>query len=372
MGFLGKADRKWGFISAIARPEGLAVAVSRPTIRALRGFSEPVRYGHAVGRIRVVEAGLLSPHRLVRLLEADFEEALRILEEVDVGSYLAGAKTAAEVDAGLLRYLRDVYRYLGEILPRGSYLLEYFLCKYDFHNLKVLLKAEMGGGEKGLLPEVGKLDVDLLRKGIAQPSSLPSPYRELVEGVAGKTLSPEDLEALCDRYFLRHRLQLAKMEGNPLLIKFTTLSIDLANLKALVRAKFVDKEPSFLEGVLVEGGEIKPSELLRLYHEPWETMIKRLESMPYSRELLRLLEAYEDRRRLTDFDRRADDLLMELAARARRISVGVEPIFAYVRARENEVTVLRVLLMGKLHNLSPEEIEKVLRRLYTEELEGRL
>jgi V/A-type H+-transporting ATPase subunit C len=338
----------------------------------MRGFSEPLRYGHAVGRIRVVEAGLLSPHRLVRLMEADFEEALRILEEVDVGSYLAGARTAAEVDAGLLRYLKDVYRYLGEILPRGSYLLDYFLCKYDFHNLKVLLKAEMGGGEKGLLPGVGRIEVEVLRRGLAQPSLLPSPYRELVEEAAGKGFSPEDLEAICDRYFLQHRLQLARMEGNALLIKFSTLSIDLANLKALVRAKFVNKDPSFLQGVLVEGGEIKPAELLRLYPEPWETMVKRLESMPYSRELLRLLESYEDRKRLTDFDRRADDLLMELAARARRISVGVEPIFAYVRARENEVTVLRVLLMGKLHNLSPEEIEKVLRRLYTEELEGRL
>ncbi len=70
--------------------------------------------------------------------------------------------------------------------------------------------------------------------------------------------------------------------------------------------------------------------------------------------------------RLTDFDRKSDDQLMEMVRGMKRISVGVEPIFAYLRARENEALTVRMILIAKLHNIPPDAIEKTLRKLYIE------
>jgi V/A-type H+-transporting ATPase subunit C len=341
-------------------------AYHRPSLKVLKAYSEPVRYGYAVGRIKVLEMKLLSPHRLKRLVEADFDEALHILEEVEIGDYLVGARTAGEVDAGLTRYLKGVYDFLDEILPEGCCLVDYFLCRYDFHNLKVYLKAGMDGEEKGLLPGLGRIDVEVLKKGVEEPSLLPSPYRELVEGIAGAELTPQEMDTIIDGRYLAYRLLLARKEKNDFLKTYASMSMDFANLKTMIRGRSLGKSKGFMEKALVEGGEMKKGDLLGLYGEPPEQMMKKLGKTRYSRRLLGFLESADEVVRLTDFDRKADDYLMDLVRRARRISVGVEPIFGYIHARENEVTVIRILLMGKLHNLSPAAIERMLRKLYVE------
>lgn len=347
--------------------EGTHPDVPLSLAKNLKVFSEPIRYGFAVGRIRVLEMRLLSPNRLARLVEADFDEALNILDEVEIGDYLKGAKVAGEVDADLTRYLRDFYDFLRGILPQNSYLMDFFLCRYDFHNLKVLLKAgKFGIGEEGFLPGLGDIDEGDLRAGLGDPARLPSPYQELVLGVSAAELSPQELDTIVDSLFLAHRLKLAELENSVFVEEYVRASIDLANLKVIVRSRNLEKSGEFIEGALVSGGHIKKKLLVRMYAGTPEKMMMELEGNRHAAKLLPLVEGMDDVVRLTDFDRRADDYLMDIVKRARRISIGVEPIFAYVRARENEVTIIRILLMGKLHNLPPVQIEKMLRKLYIE------
>ena len=55
---------------------------------------------------------------------------------------------------------------------------------------------------------------------------------------------------------------------------------------------------------------------------------------------------------------------MDMVRGTKRVSIGAEPVFAYLRARENEVLTVRMILMGKLNNISPEVIEEHLRKPY--------
>ncbi len=338
----------------------------RPSLRSLKSYSEPVRYGYAVGRIKVLESKLLSHHRLNRLIEADYQEALHILDEVELGDYLKGARVAGEVDAGLIRYLKDVYSLLEEMLPADSCLVDFFLSRYDFHNLKVILKSRTDGKEEGLLPGLGRLEVDDLRKGVEQPQLLPPVYREALVELGESQLSPQAVDMVLDRHFLSYRLQLAEREKNSFIKQYAQSAIDFANLKTLVRGRKLGKGREFMELALVEGGKLKKEDLLELFEKPYDEMVRALGKARYPAALLSFMEGTDEIVRLTEFDRRADDYLMELTRRARRISVGVEPIFGYVRAREVEVTVVRIILMGKLHNLSPVDIEKMVRKLYVE------
>ncbi|MDI6873155.1 MAG: V-type ATPase subunit [Actinomycetota bacterium] len=320
-----------------------------------------------MGRVRAQEKKLLVSHHLGRLVEADFQEALHILEEVEMGDYLAGASTAREVDDGLINYLHDVYEFLREALPKDSVLFEFFHCRYDFHNLKVLLKARLGGtGEEALLPRLGRMDVEVLRRGVENPLELPSPYKEVVVEVMEREPSPQEAETIIDRHYLRYRLFLARREGSEFLVEFARTSIDFANLKALLRARRLGKDREAVQRSLVEGGFIPLPHLLDLYGDTDEVMMRKLEQTRYSSRLLELLGEEEEKPSLSDFDRRSDDYIMDMLRASRRISVGVEPVFAFVRARENEVTMVRMILMGKLHNLAPEAIERMLRKPYLE------
>ena len=336
-------------------------------LKRIKPFHDTLRYGHAVGRVRVMELQMLSSHRLERLVEADFEGALNILDEIAMGDYLAEAETVKDVDAGLVAFLRDVYASLDEALPPDSFLMDFFLCRYDFHNLKALLKAgEKGEEAKSLLEGLGQLDIEVLREGLNDIASLPSPYRETAEECMRGEVTPQEMDTIVDRHYLAYRLLLAGREGSPFVIDFARASIDLANLKLLLRGRNLGKEREFLEAGLVAGGFITTGGLLDLYGDPPEVMVKKLESNVYFSRLVEVLEDAGETFRLTDFDRKSDDYLMDLVKGTKRISLGPEPIFAYLRARENEALMVRMILIAKLHNIAPASIENMLRNVYVE------
>ncbi len=335
-------------------------------MRRIRPFHQVLKYGSAVGRVRALETRYIDSSRLERLIDADYATSLEILDEVAMGDYLKGAESPSEVDAGLARFLADFYRSLEEFLPSGSLLLDFFSCRYDFHNLKVLLREVLFGRDRsGLLHGLGRMGPDLLERGLEKPSALPSPYRETLEEALGKGLTPQEVDTVLDRHYLAWRLSLARREGSPFLVDFARASIDLANMKVMVRAKAMGKPQSFLETAMAEGGFIDTSRLLGLYGEAREAMIKDLENTAYYRGLLEMLEQ-EEITGLAEFDRRSDDHLMELVRGTKRVSVGVEPIFAFIHSRENEVTVVRTVLMAKLMGLPGEETERTLRKLFRE------
>lgn len=339
----------------------------RVDLKRIKPFHDNARYGHAVGRVRVLEMQALNTQRLERLVDADLEGALLILDEIGMGESLAGARSARDVDAGLVAILRGVYAFLAEALPAGSFLPPFFLCRYDFHNLKALLKAGLEGKEpEGLLEGLGMLDVEVLRRGIDNPAALPSPYKEAVEEAAEMPQTPQGLDILMDRHYLSHRLFLAGREGSPFMVDFARASIDLANLKLVLRGRFLGKEKDFLEGSLAAGGFIATAALTELFGDTPEGVARKLENSIYYSRLLDIAQEADEVEWLTDFDRRSDDHLMEMVRGTKRVSVGVEPVFAYVRSRENEVVAVRMILIAKLHNISPDVIDRMLRKLYIE------
>ncbi len=338
----------------------------RGSLYNLKVTREPARYGYAVGRIKVREMDLLNRQRLGRLIEADFEEALHILEEVDYGDYLKDVRVAADVEAGLERFLQDLYAFLAEITPAGSYICAFLLDRYDFHNLKVLLKERCcGEGKEGLLLDLGTLEptelAAALENALKLPVHLAAPALEVL---ALTEINSQWVDTIVDRHFFEHRLDLARQERSRFMEEFARTSLDLANIKVLLRARNLGKDAGFLDRALAGGGRLGKSWLVDLITQPAEEILHALGRSRYSAGLLQYLEVEEDRVRLTEYDKRADDLLMAELHRALHIAVGVEPILGYVQGRENDVAVLRIIIMGKLHNLSPEAIERHVRRLY--------
>ncbi len=335
--------------------------------RRIRSFSDVTRYGYAVGMIRVFETQMLTSQHVERLVEAEYEEALHILDETPIGDYLRGARLAGEVNEGLNAFLRDTYDRLAKALPHDSFIMEFFRCRFDFHNLKALLKAEKAEGEpEGLLEGLGTLDVDELRKGLEAPFILPWPYKETVEELAQGWKTPQELDTVVDRRYLEYRLFLAEREGSPFMVDFARASIDLANLKLLLRARILSKEKESVQAMLARGGFVDVVTLVDIYGDAPEAMARKLEGINYFARLMEMAGEEEELVRLTEFDRRSDDQLMEMVRGTKRISVGVEPVFAYIRARENETLLVRLILVAKLHNIPPAAIEKMLRKLYIE------
>ena len=55
---------------------------------------------------------------------------------------------------------------------------------------------------------------------------------------------------------------------------------------------------------------------------------------------------------------------MDMMREAKFIPFGVEPLLAYIYAKETEIKVVRIIMVGKLNNISGEVIRERLRDIY--------
>ena len=55
---------------------------------------------------------------------------------------------------------------------------------------------------------------------------------------------------------------------------------------------------------------------------------------------------------------------MTIMKEAKFIPFGGEPLLAYIYAKETEIKVVRIIMVGKLNNISPEVIRERLRDIY--------
>ena len=96
-------------------------------------------------RIRAMENKLLTRERMERMLEAHTDdEAVKVLSECGYGELTELTHTA--LDALLAQARAALYRELRSAVPDPG-LVEVFQMKYDYHNAKVLLKAQAVGAE---------------------------------------------------------------------------------------------------------------------------------------------------------------------------------------------------------------------------------
>lgn len=55
---------------------------------------------------------------------------------------------------------------------------------------------------------------------------------------------------------------------------------------------------------------------------------------------------------------------MNMMRDAKIIPFGVEPVIAYIYAKETEIKIIRIIMVGKLNNIAAEVIRERLRDIY--------
>ena len=70
------------------------------------------------------------------------------------------------------------------------------------------------------------------------------------------------------------------------------------------------------------------------------------------------------RESMTRFEKWCDDRLMELIRTQKYEAFSLGPLIAYILARQNEMSNVRVLLAGKRHHMDDRLIQERLRELY--------
>ena len=324
-----------------------------------KSVSEPIRYGYAVGRVRVLEGRMLSGGTYERLLDAPtFTEQKRVLSDSPYGRFLEDAETVEGIERGLDRALDELYGFLVTAnLPQP--VIRFFRVRYDYANLEARLKAELLAVPlDDMLVGLGTVPADVIRGPAAQ---LPAFLRSVYTTLSGddRSVTEEEITSAVDRALFEDLRASAGSSKSRFLTGLAALMVDLANIKALLRARSKSWRAPDARQLLLEGGTVPSVELMKVYPaavtEIAEALSKRgpLKGVP--------TERIAD---IGSYDVLADDLIVRYLKRARMVAAGPEPVIGYVMARQAEVMMLRTLLIGRLSGVSTEVLRRRLRERY--------
>ena len=314
-------------------------------------------------RVRAMENDLVTPERMEQLLAAHTdEEAVKLLQsfgypELDIAHPEA-------MDAAIDEVRQATLDDLASSLPdRG--LLDVFHIKYDYHNAKVLLKAEaLNTDGDHMLMDLGRVSAAELKEAVAGGTAdLPGHLSEAVaeaREVLSTTRDPQLGDVALDKWYFRDMLETADATESDFLRGYVRIQLDCSNLRTLIRTLRMGKTTEFLRGVLFEGGEVGTEDILHVCANNGSG----LSELYAPTRLAEAAEAGAAALRgglLTDFEKSCDDAVTAYLGDSRLIPFGEAPVLWYLTARETEYTNLRILMMGRAAGIPADVIRTRLR-----------
>lgn len=177
-------------------------------------------------------------------------------------------------------------------------------------------------------------------------------------------LERELLEPLIWLDNLAESLELAKKCKNIFLTNFLRHFIDLANIKIFLRIINLGRPKDTLAKMLFKGGYIGRDKFLELHDESLHIFISNFRYTDYAEVVREGTEYFQRQNSFLRLERKVDGYLIDFLKKAKYITFGPEPILAYYLAKENEIKLIRLVIIGRLNDLPKEEILERLNDTY--------
>ena len=323
-------------------------------------------YGQSVVMVRVLEKKLLTKNKLDRMIEAETpEEVMKQLSETEYSQNMFDIQQPQEYEKILKRETERVFNLVRE-LSNDKEIVDILSLKYDYHNLKVLLKGRLANKDfSTLLMDAGtqKIEKLKLKFDIKNYNDLPEEISKAINEVEKDFLENNDsqkIDIIVDKYYYKNLLRIAKKINVSVIMDYAQGLIDFQNIITLFRVKKQNRDIKFLENVIHEGGTISKDKIVEAINDSVETIINKFRKEKIGNYLLKGLEEFSETGRLSGLEKISQNYLMELNKDSKYIIFGPEPLFTYLVAKEREISAIRMIMVSKINNI---EISKIKERL---------
>lgn len=316
-------------------------------------------------RIRHAEKKLLTKQQLQRLADAkNLEDAIKLLNETSYSSELSKLDRPENYEQVLSEVLNKTYKDAMEISPDKS-LVEILSCKYDYHNLKVLVKENILKEKfDSMYCMLDGNEIEAFRElALKNDEGLSKDFKECLDFFE-TTKDPQDIDIFIDKKYFEKVLSLAEDFKLEMITEYFKAMIDFINLRTFIRCRKQNQVKETLEKVLIKGGDIDTDKILDMFYEDIEILPIKLKAYKIGRVLSKIVEEYKNTNSLNSFEKSMDDYLVEIVRKAKSIHYGAEVIFSFLFAKELEIKNLRLILVGKVNGLSADFIKERLREVY--------
>ena len=326
-------------------------------------------YGQSVVTIRVLEKRLLTRNRLERMIEAETpEEVLKLLGETEYSQDMADIQGSQDYETILKRETERVFSIVRSMV-KNTAIVDILSLKYDYHNLKVLLKSKITGKDfSSLLMQAGTIDAGKFKtKFELQSHDLPQEILEAINEVQKdfeENHDPQRIDILVDKHYFKNLSRLAKEIDVKVITDYVEGLIDFQNMITLFRVKKQNRDTRFLETVIFEGGTISKNKIVESINDNTDTILNKFKKEKLGIYLTKGLEVFSETKRLSELEKISDNYLMELNKESKYVVFGPEPLFTYLVAKEREINAIRMIMVSKINNISSDKIRERLRETY--------
>ena len=326
-------------------------------------------YGQSVVTIRILEKRLLTRNRLERMIEAQTpEEVLKLLGETEYSQDMADIHGSQDYEIILKRETERVFSIVRNMI-KNTGIVDVLSLKYDYHNLKVLLKSKITGRDfSSLLMQAGTIDASKFKvKFETQSNDLPQEIMEAIDEVQKdfeENHNPQRIDIIVDKHYFRNLSRLAKEIDVKVITDYVEGLIDFQNMITLFRVQKQKRDARFLETVIFEGGTISKNKIVASINDNTDTILNKFKKEKLGTYLVKGLEAFSETKRLSELEKISDNYLMELNKESKYVVFGPEPLFTYLVAKEREINAVRMIMVSKINNISSDKIRERLRETY--------
>lgn len=328
------------------------------------------QYAYAVSRIRAIEKKLLNRDKFDRMVDARSpQEALKVLQEAGYGNPSSDFENIWQYENLLKEEHKKSYNLLRKIAPEPE-IFDLFLLSNDYHNIKVILKAEFSGQkESNILNESGSIPPEKLKAMITDRSfsGMPEIMKKAVEECIdnyGRTSDPQAVDLILDRALYAHMRELSHSSGSRFIKDLVTILTDLANIKIFLRVKNLNKSKAFFQKVLLPGGSIEEKTFINFLDIQLDGFIDALRYTVYGAALEEGIKSFIASGSLTEFEKQCDNYVLAYLKKSKYVTFGIEPLIGFLMGKETEIKNARIVMVGKLNNIPGDIIRERLREAY--------
>ncbi|HOJ81226.1 MAG TPA: V-type ATP synthase subunit C [Clostridiales bacterium] len=327
-------------------------------------------YSYASGLIRAKETKLLTDSQYARMLDASSaEEAYKVLTDAGYGLGSGSTHSVFAFEQLLADEMKKCFMLLEEIAPKAD-VIRIFQKRYDYFNIKVLLKAELSGQDiPPILADTGTIGSDSITRMIRERdySGLTPSMADAVTqvyDVFARMQDPQVVDLILDKASYQEFVADIRNIESPFLQELSDLIVDMTNIRMFIRSRSLDKTWDFIMKLLIDGGTLDRDVYYRNSDKPVDSFVEDIRKSRYGDAVRKGLDLVKSGKNSSGLEKALDDLLMSYIRSAKLVTIGVEPLIAYLFAKETEIRNARMIMTGKINNLPPDMIRERLRESY--------
>lgn len=315
---------------------------------------------YAVSRIRVHEGRLINIDGFRRMLGGSLSEAVHVLSEAGYGSF-----SSAEDYEQLLRVETEALNgFIKEITPNES-LTDCFFCRYDYFNLKGLIKARAEDIDwRGLVIDCGLISLDKLRLAVYDHDylALPEGMRRLMSYLEAAQHSPQETDAYIDRAMYEQAHEHIQKSGSAFWRDYFYDETAIFSIISALRLKKAGIEREAAELIALPFGKVSLRDIQELFSASDEQLDDKVHQLFPA--LDEAMHEYLHGRGTAQLERAGDNYLLKKAAGRKNESFTADPVIVYYLARLQEIKNARIVLVTVANGLDAAQANERLRDVY--------